>query len=99
MAVHVSFKACFQGFEDLFALFLRKGYVWHSFMLIKGWIGIIVRTSSSADRTAAVRIRTRGGRRSFGNQSSNDMPFPHPQSRKDHDRNEHIASRGSVVWN
>jgi hypothetical protein len=27
------------------------------------------------------------------------MAFPHPQSRKDHDRNEDKASRGGVVWN
>src|ERR1700746_598322 len=33
------------------------------------------------------------------NQSSNDVAFPHPQSRKDHDRNENKPSRRGVVWN
>src|SRR5579864_2267505 len=27
------------------------------------------------------------------------MAFPHPQARKDRDRNEHKPSRGGVVWN
>src|SRR5947209_7744837 len=37
--------------------------------------------------------------RSFRNQSSNHMAFPHPQSRKDHYRSEDIPSSGRVVWN
>jgi len=27
------------------------------------------------------------------------MAFPHPESRKDHYRNEQIPSKGSVLWN
>lgn len=37
-------------------------------------------------------------RRSFRNESSKDMAFPHPQSRKDHYRKEDKPSCGSVVW-
>src|SRR6266436_4228665 len=35
--------------------------------------------------------------RSFRNQSSKDMAFPHPQSRKDHYRKEDIPSWGGIV--
>src|SRR5438045_2691160 len=37
--------------------------------------------------------------RSLRKKASNDMAFPHPQSRKDHYRNEHKPSRAGVVWN
>src|SRR5258707_1084895 len=37
-------------------------------------------------------------RRSFRNESSKDMAFPHPQSRKDHYRKEDIPSWGGIVW-
>jgi hypothetical protein len=36
--------------------------------------------------------------RSFRNKSSKDMPLPHPQSRKDHYREEHKPSCGGIVW-
>ena len=36
--------------------------------------------ASSADPRSQVRVRTRASRRSFRNQSSNDVAFPHPQS-------------------
>src|SRR5882762_11785818 len=35
--------------------------------------------------------------RSFRNKSSNDMAFPHPQSRKDHYRKEDKPSCGGIV--
>src|SRR5713226_5746793 len=37
--------------------------------------------------------------RSLRKKPSNDMAFPHPQSRKDHYRNEDKPSRSGVVWN
>src|SRR5258708_31734349 len=37
-------------------------------------------------------------RRSFRNESSKDMAFPHPQSRKDHYRKEDIPRWGGIVW-
>src|SRR2546422_9212832 len=37
-------------------------------------------------------------RRSFRNQSTKDMAFPHPQSRKDHYRKEDKPSCGGIVW-
>jgi hypothetical protein len=37
--------------------------------------------------------------RSLRNKSSNDMAFPHPKPRKDHERNEHKPGRRSVVRN
>jgi hypothetical protein len=36
--------------------------------------------------------------RSSRNQSSNHMAFPHPQSRKNHHRNEDKPGRGCIVW-
>src|SRR5437899_835491 len=36
---------------------------------------------------------------SLRKKSSNDMAFPHPQSRKHKYRNENIPSSGSIVWN
>src|ERR1700735_4053895 len=37
--------------------------------------------------------------RSLRKKSSNDMAFPHPQSRKNKHRNEDKPSSGGVVWN
>src|ERR1700734_1793557 len=37
--------------------------------------------------------------RSLRKESSNHMAFPHPQSRKNKNRNEDKASGGGVVWN
>src|SRR5690242_10345452 len=36
--------------------------------------------------------------RSFRKESTNGMAFPHPQSRKDHDRNEDKPGGASVLW-
>jgi hypothetical protein len=36
--------------------------------------------------------------RSLRNKSAKDVAFPHPQSRKDHYRNEDIPSFGGVIW-
>src|ERR1700675_3113755 len=36
--------------------------------------------------------------RSLRKKSSNDMAFPHPQSRKDHYRKEEIPSWGRIAW-
>src|SRR3954447_23614507 len=36
---------------------------------------------------------------SFRNESSNHMAFPHPKSRQDHYRNEHIPGSRRVIWN
>src|SRR2546430_2168321 len=36
--------------------------------------------------------------RSLRKKASNDMAFRHPQSRKDHYRNDHKPSRAGVVW-
>jgi hypothetical protein len=35
---------------------------------------------------------------SFRKQSSNDMTFPHPQPRKDHDRDEDKSGTECVTW-
>jgi hypothetical protein len=43
--------------------------------------------------------KIRGSCRSFTNKSSNDMALPHPQSRKDKNRNEDKPSGGGVIWN
>jgi hypothetical protein len=45
------------------------------------------------------RVRTGAARRFFGKKSTNDMALPHPQSRKDHDRDEDKSSSRCVVWN
>ncbi len=46
---------------------------------------------------AAVRSALLG--RFLRDKPSNDMAFPHPQSRKDHYRKEDKPSCGGVVWN
>src|SRR5579859_6353383 len=70
-------------------------------------VSVIARTGSyrlpfrppcSADRRSQLRVRT-CATRSFRNQPSNRLAFPHPQSRKDHYRNEDKPSCGCVVWN
>jgi hypothetical protein len=50
-----------------------------------------------ASMPAPLRCRVLSGQ-SLRNQSSQDMPFPHPQSRKDHSRKEDIPSWGGIVW-
>src|ERR1700731_289575 len=62
----------------------------------------------SSDRTAPLKpafglsgdVHTSQSlRRSLRKKPSNDMAFPHPQSRNDHHRNENKPCRVSVVWN
>src|SRR4051812_17569299 len=50
-----------------------------------------------ADPALQARVRTCGAGRSFPNESSKDMAFPHPQSGKDHNRNKDIPSEGRVL--
>src|SRR5579864_9030142 len=52
-----------------------------------------------AYRTSHIRVRPCGTRRSFRNQSSKNMAFPHPQSRKHKCRDEDKPSSRGIVWN
>jgi hypothetical protein len=47
---------------------------------------------------AAVRCSALLGR-TFRNNSSKDMPFPHPKSRKEHYRNDDKPNTDGVLWN
>src|SRR5467141_4735430 len=47
---------------------------------------------------AAVRCSVLLGR-SLRNESSKDMAFPHPKSRKEHYRNDDKPNTGGVLWN
>ena len=57
----------------------------------------LAKKTSSSNRRRLLRVRTCTARRPFRNQPSNHMAFPHPQSRKDHDRNEDKSSPEGIV--
>src|SRR5579872_3341334 len=56
-----------------------------------------MQAASSADGRSEFRVRACATRLSFRNKSSNDVAFPHPQSRKDHYRNEDKPGPEGVV--
>jgi hypothetical protein len=58
----------------------------------------ISKSSSAGKSRSHLRVRTCFSQRPFRKKSSNDMAFPHPQSRNNHDRKENTSSCGCVVW-